>query len=1238
MKPSHFLTVFFALCLFSTESTKAQSPPPPPVTDVPNPIARLIPPSPNAAALGEYGRVPVGLFTGTVQQHIPLYTIETADFSFPITLDYQSNGIKVSDAGSDVGLGWTLSNAGVITRSLSDEPDEKNTVTRTSLPFTPNTTTLDNQTMRDFLATQDADTQDGEPDLFSFNFGNYSGKFYLTGPTESKQAVLISSAPLKFEFLSGFYTYNDYTSEQIKITDPAGIAYTFGGSNAVDWSASRQYYGSTSLYTPFVKTAWYLTKITLANGEEINFTYANNASLYTSGIFQVCSASISYADATHSYSEPASHTLPTALLVNSHAAMLSEINWKAGRLVCISSSRFTTSSPFKKVDELIIYTKHNTATSFLKKYSFNYLLATVNPLYTNPGSASIPITSGDDLDKRLFLKSLSIKSEANTELSKYTFDYFSETDMPHRLTYGVDYWGYFNGKYQNADLVTNDVSSYNPNYYGTGTQESFTRNQIISLFSGVGGNKAPDNTPNSDYAKKGLLQKITYPTGGYSILDYEPHSTGKNTYTLQTYTVESVPHTTPAIPYNHEIKIDPELSFGDVLTCDHGGRIVTLTFSVLDVQSNSFLTIRSDVNANLGQHPTAQNGSPVSYYASLEQGKTYTISIENITTDCTDFTADLKITYAPGAQSWVNTTIGGMRLSKVTTGDLMGNEQIKRYYYANDFSCLTCSNGVARTVEPAISYYANSLSDPSSGYTLTLTASLSDNNLHSLYDEQGNYITYPIVIEGEGNDFEGGATLHKFSVVPETQDPNLRDPIVGAPYNNAFGNGDEFNTIYYKNNKVNNANSFVKVREINNTYLNDSRLASIVKGFRYVKRYFHPLGPVYKYNLNTYTYRSKWRYLSERTEMTYDQNGYTPFTVYTIYNYNNEYHMQVTEIDQEKSGGSQPHSLDITVSTYPSDYDVTTSSTGVAAVMKTMNDRHILSTPVEMYKYTATGITANYSNEALYTYKMNGNSVVKDKDFKIRSEYSSSYNYEEPVNFVPSSISNNQLVYDSHYEQLNAYDGYDAACNLNQLTDRKGTYSLIVEPISENTWAKTDHSKYGNIAYSSFEHSTASNFTNWIYNISAITNSVSLNGTRAYNLTGNSITNLTQLDPVKNYKISFWKSTSAGNTPTVIGAAGITLRAGPVRNGWQYFEGTFTGSATVQISGNAIIDELRLYPTDDRMTTYVYKDGVGVISECNGNNQCTFWEYDEFNRLQYVKDQDGNVLKKNEYKYQYSQP
>ena len=74
----------------------------------PNFPESVVPPSPNAAALGKYGDIPVSLYTGTPNISVPLYNLKSKKMSVPVSLSYHASGIKVDDVASNVGLGWSL--------------------------------------------------------------------------------------------------------------------------------------------------------------------------------------------------------------------------------------------------------------------------------------------------------------------------------------------------------------------------------------------------------------------------------------------------------------------------------------------------------------------------------------------------------------------------------------------------------------------------------------------------------------------------------------------------------------------------------------------------------------------------------------------------------------------------------------------------------------------------------------------------------------------------------------------------------------------------------------------------------------------------------------------------------------------------------------------------------------------------------------------------------------------------
>ena len=56
------------------------------------------------------------------------------------------------------------------------------------------------------------------------------------------------------------------------------------------------------------------------------------------------------------------------------------------------------------------------------------------------------------------------------------------------------------------------------------------------------------------------------------------------------------------------------------------------------------------------------------------------------------------------------------------------------------------------------------------------------------------------------------------------------------------------------------------------------------------------------------------------------------------------------------------------------------------------------------------------------------------------------------------------------------------------------------------------------------------------------------------------------------------------------------------------------------------------------ITTYTYKPLIGITSETDPNGKTLYYEYDSFNRLKTIKDQDGKIIKTMDYKYQATLP
>ena len=90
-------------------------------------------PSPNVAALGLYGEIPVSKFTGMPDISVPIYEVPVGDFKLPFSLHYHAAGIRPDQHPGWVGMGWNLNTGGVVSRTVKGKPDDCNVKNHTYL-------------------------------------------------------------------------------------------------------------------------------------------------------------------------------------------------------------------------------------------------------------------------------------------------------------------------------------------------------------------------------------------------------------------------------------------------------------------------------------------------------------------------------------------------------------------------------------------------------------------------------------------------------------------------------------------------------------------------------------------------------------------------------------------------------------------------------------------------------------------------------------------------------------------------------------------------------------------------------------------------------------------------------------------------------------------------------------------------------------------------------------------------
>lgn len=299
---------------------------------------------------------------------------------------------------------------------------------------------------------------------------------------------------------------------------------------------------------------------------------------------------------------------------------------------------------------------------------------------------------------------------------------------------------------------------------------------------------------------------------------------------------------------------------------------------------------------------------------------------------------------------------------------------------------------------------------------------------------------------------------------------------------------------------------------------------------------------------------------------------------------------------------------------YPTDFAGITDLDTISGGIKKLLDKHILTPVIEHSAYLKNSDSSNTRliSSVFTSYR---------KDMPVPYKL-----YAVPVttpltDFVPASVSST-TINDSRYEPRVLFKKYDEKGNLleqQKINDVKLNYlwdHLYTLPIAQVTNADSS-----SIAYTSFE---ADSKGGWTYS-GSISGTYYITGVKSYSMGGGNITKSSL--PNTTYIVSYWGRSGSVN----VNSAGPT-RTGKTIGSWTYYEHEVTGTS-VTVSGSNTIDELRLYPKGAQMTTYTFSPLVGMTSQCDVNNHILYYEYDSFNRLKTIRDEDGKIIKRADYKY-----
>jgi hypothetical protein len=520
--------------------------------------------TPNAYSLGKYGDIEMSYYTGKANVNIPLTSLNDQNIPLDVSLNYDTGGVRVGELPSWIGQNWTMNAGGVIVRTEKGkgcdetyfEPNWPNANFSAS-GYWYHWPELNTPLWTDpnYLRTLSPSLQhDYAPDIFTFNFMGYTGKFFLgsdgTWKVQSESNIKVEIIITDKVLTLGRTTqcvgcHSNGTPPKaigkITLTDDKGNKYVFGNNNAnaIEYSNANFFnYWNTMTKA----TAWYLTnvydrfgnpvytfnyersEIPGENDFQANFYLNQTHSAINQGATSVCSYTIlspmiegslimpvylKSISSINGYSiafnrSPSAYKYYTA--TDTDGLMAARFGKWSQSYNCINDNNGATLGLLSDF-YLLTHNANDTQVDFgagipvcqpqdfllgrLKYYKLDNVVITLN----NTLLKTITLNRNSNLSERLNLTGVTTVEASpggnNGTPSSYTFTYNSFGSLPYYLSKAIDHWGYFRG--------TNFSTADYANHYLT-------------------------RTPNITSLQIGSLKRITYPTKGYTEFVFEPHS------------------------------------------------------------------------------------------------------------------------------------------------------------------------------------------------------------------------------------------------------------------------------------------------------------------------------------------------------------------------------------------------------------------------------------------------------------------------------------------------------------------------------------------------------------------------------------------------------------------------------------------------------------------------------------------------------------------------------------------
>ena len=525
--------------------------------------ASRLQPSAEAWQMSRHGEISPDLYTGAMAWSLPLYTYKDEDFTIPISLDYRFDGCRPSQPAGTVGMGWNLNCGGVITRQVVGLPDDyyKSTpidsdpgtyITVVGFFFAANGSYVPEMSLGDSLETNafmnnrrcigqmspllidignNALTSllgtspvvyqgflenwlwaenpgtyfDPSSDIYHFSLPEVSGDFIIL--SDGRVKVFNCTDPEGEISVEILYKEDIYKS---KITiHRKGYRYVFGGGICHLEFSFEVPTASHGINTAFEQTdptrycfsALHLNTISAPNNRTVTFCHSSDtifaSTKWKTPVKYKVQGSVNqpkqpYPSVVHSISRPLQSILVDGkTIVNYNYADKEHAEFGRNAFNNLPNWQYVNIRPWGQgadPDSLLWFNVANRLASVVIK---NGIGEQVDSLSLSHHYTGAP----DYHSSKMFLDSVS----GNHGKYSFIYEYAEGSDAyPYLDATVLDHWGYWRS-------------------YDASFPETTTHRQRESLYDLPSNAREPDST----HTMHGALRQINYPSGGYSLINYE---------------------------------------------------------------------------------------------------------------------------------------------------------------------------------------------------------------------------------------------------------------------------------------------------------------------------------------------------------------------------------------------------------------------------------------------------------------------------------------------------------------------------------------------------------------------------------------------------------------------------------------------------------------------------------------------------------------------------------------------